>query len=43
MVITAAGMLGTVFSVVGGAIMTVLGALSWPVIALARRLLPAPY
>ena len=38
MVITAAGMLGTVFSVVGGAIMTVLGALSWPVIALGAAI-----
>ncbi|KLP54478.1 tail protein [Enterobacter genomosp. O] len=38
LVITAAGMLGTVFSVVGGAIMTVLGALSWPVIALGAAI-----
>lgn len=38
MVITAAGMLGTVFSGVGGAIMTVLGALSWPVIALGAAI-----
>ncbi|HDR2619379.1 TPA: phage tail tape measure protein [Enterobacter chuandaensis] len=38
MIITAAGMLGTVFSVVGGAIMTVLGALSWPVIALGAAI-----
>jgi phage-related tail protein len=38
LVMTAAGMLGTVFSVVGGAIMTVLGALSWPVIALGAAI-----
>lgn len=38
MIITAAGMLGTVFSVVGGSIMTVLGALSWPVIALGAAI-----
>lgn len=38
MIITAAGMLGTVFSVVGGAIMTMLGALSWPVIALGAAI-----
>lgn len=38
MIITAAGMLGTVFSVVGGTIMTVLGALSWPVIALGAAI-----
>lgn len=38
LVITAAGMLGTVFSVVGGSIMTVLGALSWPVIALGAAI-----
>ncbi|MCK7452610.1 phage tail tape measure protein [Enterobacter chengduensis] len=37
-IIAAAGMLGTVFSVVGGAIMTVLGALSWPVIALGAAI-----
>ncbi|PJD06311.1 phage tail tape measure protein [Enterobacter mori] len=38
MIITAAGMLGTGFSVVGGTIMTVLGALSWPVIALGAAI-----
>lgn len=38
MIITAAGMLGMGFSVVGGTIMTVLGALSWPVIALGAAI-----
>ncbi|EOL8877428.1 phage tail tape measure protein [Enterobacter mori] len=38
MIITAAGMLSTGFSVVGGTIMTVLGALSWPVIALGAAI-----
>lgn len=33
-IIAAAGVLGTVFSVVGGAIMTVLGALTWPIVAI---------
>lgn len=32
-IIAAAGMLGTVVSVAGGAIMTVLGALTWPIVA----------
>jgi len=34
MLIAGASMLGTVFSVVGGAIMTVLGALTWPIVAI---------
>ena len=38
LVITAAGMLGTTFSVVGGSVMTILGALSWPVIALGAAI-----
>ncbi|MBS1206501.1 MAG: phage tail tape measure protein [Proteobacteria bacterium] len=33
-IIAAAGVLGTVFSVVGGAMMTVLGALTWPIVAI---------
>ncbi len=33
-IIAAAGVLGTVFSVAGGAIMTVLGALTWPIVAI---------
>ncbi|WP_227136356.1 phage tail tape measure protein [Kosakonia radicincitans] len=33
-IIAIAGVLGTVFSVVGGAIMTVLGALTWPIVAI---------
>lgn len=32
-IIAAAGLLGTAFTVAGGAIMTVLGALSWPIVA----------
>lgn len=38
LVITAAGMLGTTFSVVGGSIMTILGALSWPIIAIGAAI-----
>ena len=34
-IIAIASVLGTVFSVVGGAIMTVLGALTWPIVAIA--------
>lgn len=34
LVMTAAGMLGTVFSIVGGGIMTVLGALTLPIVAI---------
>ncbi|EPM5251176.1 phage tail tape measure protein [Enterobacter hormaechei] len=34
MLIAGASLLGTVFSVVGGAIMTVLGALTWPIVAI---------
>lgn len=33
-IVATAGVLGTVFSVVGGAIMTVLGALTWPIVAI---------
>lgn len=33
-IIAVAGLMGTAFSVVGGAIMTVLGALSWPIVAI---------
>lgn len=33
-IIAAAGVLGTVFSVVGGAIMAVIGALTWPIVAI---------
>ncbi|RHI02060.1 phage tail tape measure protein [Enterobacter cloacae] len=38
LVITAAGMLGTAFSVVGGSIMAILGALSWPIIAIGAAI-----
>lgn len=37
-IIAAAGMLGTIFSVVGGAIVTAIGAITWPVVAVVAAI-----